>query len=281
MAVATQEINQEDLRKRAQQHKAADELGRMKKEIAESSKSASSTSSFSANDEPLRDLTSIGQTDIQVYNDVCQDHKNFIQLIEDYALSLANKERYFPNNKVHRFIALMKKTGLELQARSAIDMFKSRVKERNGGQIPTKKEKKGIFGKLVERPFTPEELIREYDIEPNIPSSETAPLGAHGTQTGLLKYVAEVLLHNEDIGDPLKKAPRKTVARFLQASGLMSKSPSGDEKYFAACLVTPDSLLPKSKQDREQLKKYKAILKKGSKWLEDRIQLLNQTQSTD
>lgn len=281
MGKSNYNVDKKELEQQLAKSQTKDDLEKMKREMAENAE-LHTAHRPDPSSVPMEDLRSVGQSEQQVYDETCKELYTFLQKIGDYAFSSEQRKKYFPNNKLLKFFSLLKKSGLELQARSAVDMFKTRLKERNGGKMPVKTEKKGFFGKAAERPYKLEEILKECDLEVSLPESDVKPLGAHGTQVGLMKYAQEVLLENEEIQDPLKKTPRKTLTKFLQVAGLLNAKPASDaERFFVACLVTPDSVVPKSKTDRDNLTKYRAILKKGHAWLDKKLEQQNAQQDSE
>ena len=234
-----------------------------------------------AHDYAIESLATIGKSD----NELCgglQDNLNeFLNKVGEYAFSSSQTARYFPGGKLLALIKAMKSAGLEMESRYIMDIFKTRVKERNGGKVPTVKERKSLLGGTTERMMKPVEIIQQYDVEPDLPAgTEVAPLTAVGTQKGILKHLNDSLLQNEEILDPFKKAPRKTAAKFLQAVKLLNSSTEDpSEKMFVASLLTPDSIQPKSSGDKEQIEKLSAILKKGTKWLSLKLETANKVKT--
>ncbi|RJP26605.1 MAG: hypothetical protein C4527_14790 [Candidatus Omnitrophota bacterium] len=227
---------------------------------------------------PLQSLSHIGKSTDHIYKDVQGELSTFLNKLGEYAFSPSETKRYFPNNKIKYLIELMKKANMELEARYIMDIFKDRVKQLNGGKLPTVKEKSGLFGKVTERQMKPEEIALKFQIEENYPPGENKPLNVVGTQESLMNHLYEMLLNSEDILDPLKKGPRKTVARFLQAAGMLNPATKDPrEKYFVACLMTPDKIQPQSIQDMDRLIKLQVIIKKGTEWLEEKLSASRQS----
>ncbi len=272
---ANSKISKEELDKRLALGDAAREIERMKRGMVSDSGSGTVAA---GKDVPLQSLSHIGKNSDQIFKDLKQELDTFLSKLGEYAFSPDSKNRYFPNAKIKRLVDLMKKANMELEARYIMDIFKDRVKQLNGGKLPTVKVKSGLFGKVTERQMKPEEIAARFEIEENYPSGETPPLNVVGTQNSLLNHLYDMLLNNDDIVDPLKKGPRKTVARFLQVFGLMNPSTKDPkEKYFVASLLTPEKIQPQSLQDIERMTKLTTIFRKGTEWLTEQVSKSDQT----
>lgn len=226
-------------------------------------------------DYEIESLATIGKSDNELVKALQENLNEFLEKVGEYAFDNSQAARYFPGNKLLALVKAMKSAGLELESRYVMDIFKTRVKERNGGKMPTIKERKGLLGGTAERMMKPEEIVQKYDIEKDMQrsSNDVAPLTAVGTQKGIMKHLNDSLLQNEEILDPFKKGPRKTVAKFLQAVKLLNPSTANpNEKMFVAALLTPDSIQPKSSGDKEQIEKLSAIFKKGTKYLSSKLE---------
>lgn len=268
MAGSKNAISKEEIQKRLILHDNAREIDRLKR-------SGGMDGPFpraAGQDAPVESLTSFGKSSEELYGALKKELAEFLVKLGDYAFSDGQRERYFAGNKMKNLLSFMKSAGLELESRYVMDLFKDRVKQRNGGKMPMAREKKGLLGKAVERPMKPEEIALSHDIEVDAPPNPDNPTQSPaGTQRGLLRHMTEMLLLNEEILDPFKKAPRKTLARFLQAAGLFNPSPSDpNEKYYAASLLTPQAIQPCSVNDKEKMEKYMRLLKMGTKWLESK-----------
>ena len=121
----------------------------------------------------------------------------------------------------------------------------------------------------------PEEIAIKYTLDEGGSKETTGDIKSitpSGTTQSLLDYLNTLFLQNEDILDPLKKGPRKTAATFLRTVKLLNPTPKdNNEKLFFACLLTPDSIQPRSRNDKERLVKMQGLLKKGCLWLDSRI----------
>lgn len=224
---------------------------------------------------PLEDLRAVGKEEDEIYKDTCQELKNILEDVNAYAFSHERMDRYFPKDKIINFIRILKKAKMEMECRIAMDLFRTRVKERNGGKIPTVTERQGIFGKVVKRTMRPEEIASKYTIEDDLPASEASLTGKGGTKMGLMSQIASRLLDNEEVLDPVKAGPRKLIGNFLEAAGLIKlDTPNQEQKYFIACFYTPEKLRPNSRTDKQGLIKFQAILKRGRKWLKEQSEKL-------
>ncbi len=235
-------------------------------------------------DYEIESLGTIGKSDNELVNSLTEALNEFLEKVGEYAFGSHQLKRYFPGNKLLALVKAMKSAGLDLESRYVMDIFKTRVKERSGGKVPTIKERKGMFGGSSERQMKSEEIVQKYEVEVDIPKDgkEVAPLTAVGTQKGIMKHLNDSLLHNEEIEDPFKKGPRKTVAKFMQAVKLLNPSANDpNEKMFIAALLTPDSVQPKSGGDKELIEKLTTIFKRGSKWLDTKIQASENQQSNE
>jgi hypothetical protein len=218
----------------------------------------------------IESLATIGKSDNELVSALQENLNEFLEKIGEYAFDNSQMVRYFPGNKLVALIKAMKSAGLELESRYVMDIFKTRVKDRNGGKVPTIKERKSLLGGTTERMMKPEEIILKYDVEVDIPKTgdELVSLTAVGTQKGIMKHLNDSLLQNEEVLDPFKKGPRKVVAKFLQAVKLLNPATDNpNEKMFVASLLTPESIQPKSSGDKAQIEKLSAIFKKGTKFL--------------
>lgn len=275
--LSNSKLTQEKVQQRLNEIKATDELENIKQEMmASSPQDASSASTGVA---PVDDLRSVGIESEKIYLTLLSDYHQLLNSIGDYAFAPELRKFYFRDNKINTFLSILHKSGLVLQVRNMMDIFKDRVKQRNGGSLPTIKEKAGLFSKTVTRPMKLEEIASNYDIEEVLPPGVERPLTICGTQEGLLNYLRNILLDDEDVRDLAKRNPRKTVAQFLKAAGLINfQTINPDEKCLIACLITPESLQPRPNSNRESLMKFRSIIKKGKKWLEERIETIKKNQ---
>jgi len=274
--VLSKEDSASELKKRMAMRESTEELERVKREMSQSKNDKNAQTASTDSNAPLQNIQTAGRSGQDLYMEVCKELNNFLKNLGAYAFSPSERKRYFPGDKITYVIGLLRGIKWELGARYVLNMFADRVKQLHGGTVPAIKVKKGFFGRTVERPMNPDEIAARFTIEEDFPAAEVKPLGAAATQMGLLMHLEEVLLHNEDILNPLKKGSRKTVAMFLNAVGLVNPSTSDkEEKLFVACLLTPESFQPKSNTDADRLTKLLALLKKGKKWLERKIAVSN------
>lgn len=236
-----------------------------------------------AQDYEIESLATIGKSENDLCSGLQENLQEFLNQVGEYAFSSSQIPRYFPGGKLLALIKAMKSAGMEMESRYIMDIFKTRVKERSGGKVPTIKERKGLLGGSTERMMKPEEIIQQFDVELDLPpSTEVTPLTAVGTQKGIIKHLNDSLLQNEEILDPFKKGPRKVAAKFLQAVKLLNPSTEDpSEKLFVASLLTPDSIQPKSSGDKEQIEKLSAIFKKGTKWLSAKLEKAEKAKAND
>ncbi len=269
-------ISQDEINQRLKMIKAVEDIESVKRDMSSgvSSKSATSTTPFS-----LQSLSGVGESDSEIFISVTSEYKELLQTIGNYAFAPELRPVYFKNNKIKSLLTILKLAGMTLQVRSVMDIFKDRVKQVNGGTIPTVTEKSGLFGKAVKRAMKIEEIASKFDVEVDIPPGADRPLTACGTQVGLLNHIREIVLEEEDVCNLLKKNARKSVARYLKAAGLLNfQTTNPDEKCLIATLVTPDAIQPKSPEDKDVLIKFRNILRKGKKWLDSRIEILQKGQ---
>jgi len=263
-------LTQEEILQRLQMASAADELEKVKKDMNNSPRTFAEMGPGVV---PLENLSGIGQSEDQIYSEICKLLSDFLNKLGDMAFSLEKKEQFFPKSKIVHLVKIMKSANMEMEARSIMDIFKDRVKQKNEGKMPTIKEKVGMFGKTTERIMKLEEIASHFPIEDDLPPGDVKPLGAHGTKNGILMHLSNILLQSEGVLDPLKKGARKTVGLFLKAAGLINTAAQNpQEKYFLACLFTPDSIQPKSRNDKDGLAKFRTVLKKGVQFLEERME---------
>ena len=273
-----QKITKEDLQKRIAMQDAARELDRMKKTMIRDAEGKPTTAGAGLK-MPLENLTTIGLSSDQIIHEIQDDLKTMLDKIGELAFAPDQRKRYFHNNKLITLVKILKMAGMEMEARSVMDIFKDRVKQINGGKLPTIKEKQGFFSKTTERALKVEEIATKFEVEVDIPASnsaEVAPLTVVGTQKSLMNHMNSILLQNEEVVDPFKKQPRKTLGKFLQCAGLMNPATENpEEKFFVAALLTPDSIQPKSLTDKDKFDKFSKILKKAIKWVEQILEQRN------
>lgn len=224
---------------------------------------------------PIGSILAAGQTDQQVWTQVNETFKEFFNALGNYVFSLEHRQHYFPERKVTYLVGLLKGAGYTMQSVAAMDIFKDRVKQLQGGQMPKITEKTGLFSKSITRPMTLSEIAQNFEIEENLPTGEVQSLTRYaGTQRGLLDYIRSSLLdEDEEILNPLKSAQRKQLARFLKGLGLLDlKTKDRREKVIIACLLTPDLYQPKSPDDMEHLPRFRSLIKKGILFLQERIE---------
>lgn len=277
--IGRMQFTKEQLEDRLALNRTTEELKKVKREME---------SSFTVNSGPtggimpLESITAAGQSNDQIYYNTVSELNHFLSIVGQYAFSHERAKVYFRNKKVVSLITILKKAKMDMLAFSIMNIFKDRVKQINGNKIPTIKEKTGLFSKAIERPMKLEEIVTKFEIEVDIPPGEERPLTTIGTQSSLLHYLSATLLENEEIQDPIKKGPRKQVGLFLQAANLVDFTATDiATKQFLACLLTPEKLQPKSKQDAENLLRLSSMLKKGTKWLEDKINSPENTTAPD
>lgn len=269
-------ITQEEIQQRLSIIKTAEQLDNVKRDMETSAKGASTLPSGHV---PLENLSGAGQNGDAIFRSLAADYKELLDALGNYAFAPELRQYYFRHNKIVSFLAILKKAGLTLQVRSMMDIFKDRVKQRNGGNLPTIKEKVGLFGKTVSRPMKIEEIASKFEVEIDLPPGTDRPLTVCGTQNGLLNHLRTIVLEDEDVQDLSKRNARKNIARFLKAVGLLNlHTENQGEKCLIACLITPDSLQPRSAEDRDQLMKFQSIMKKGKKWLNDRMEAIKKSQ---
>lgn len=270
-------VTQEEIQQRLNMIKAAEQLDDIKRDMASASTEGRKTPTGHV---PLEDLSGAGQSGDQIFMAMMKEYKELLDTIGSFSFAPELRKYYFKDNKIKSFLSILKHAGLTLQVRTMMDIFKDRVKQRNGGTLPTVKEKVGLFGKTVSRPMKVEEIASKFDVEVDLPPGVERPLTVCGTQNGLLNHLRGILLDDEDVRDVLKRNPRKNVARFLKAAGLLNlQSNNQDEKCLIACLITPESIQPKSPQDRDQVVKFRSIMKKGKRWLDQRIEAIQKSQA--
>ncbi len=269
-------ISKEEFQKRLQMRDAADQLDRMRKDMDTSPQQFSGKPNEMA---PIESLSGIGESEETIYEEVVKILQDLMDKIGSYAFTSEQYPRYFPNSKIISLVRMMRSAGLELEARTIMDIFKDRVKARQGGKLPVIKVKEGMFSKATQRNMKPEEIAKKFDVEDSLPPDEVEPLGAHGTKKGLLRYLQSIFLESDESTDPMKKVVRKSLGLFLKEAGLLNfKTKNSNENYFAASLVTPDSLQPKSRNDKESLVKYRSVLNKGIKFLDEKLKATTQEQ---
>lgn len=263
------QISQEEVRARISRMEQMKQLEKMQSDMKNNVKSGK-PSSGSPQDVKIEDLRSINEKEEEVYEEVVQEWRKFLELVDIYLFSDARMGHYFPNNKITHLVKVFKRAHMELESRWIMDMFKSRVKEKNGGKVPTVSEKQGLFAKEVKRPLKVEEIAAKFEIEDDFPGGSDS-YTRNGTKKGMMEKIAERFLQNDDVMDPLKAGPRKVAGMFIEAAGLMSpKSQDQEEKYFVAVFYTPDKIRPRSRTDRDNLVKFRTILKKAAHWVEQK-----------
>ncbi len=263
-------ITQEDIQKRLEMASASDELKKIRKDMETSPLTFTESSSEAI---PLESLSGVGQSDEQVYKDTCKVLSEFLEKVSEVYFCRELKSRYFHNSKIVTLVKWLKSARLEMEARSMMDIFKDRVKQKNAGKMPVLKIKASMFGKATERIMKVEEIAKKFELEDDLPADSVKPInGVHGTKNGLLRHLQALLLENEEVTDPIKKNPRKSVGLFLKAAGLIkTETDDPKEKVFLACFFTPDSIQPKSKTDKENLTKLRSILNKGISYLNAKL----------
>ena len=259
--------------------KAADDLAVVKRDMASG---GSSKAAVSTDPVPLQSLSGVGESDSEIFISVAEEYKELLETIGNYAFASELRPIYFKDNKIKSLLTILKRAGMTLQVRSVMDIFKDRIKVANGGTIPTVTEKSGLFGKASKRAMKIEEIASKFDVEIDIPPGADRPLTACGTQIGLLSHIREIVLDDEDVNNLLKKNARKSVARYLKAVGLLNfQTSNADEKCLIATLVTPDTIQPKTPEDKDALVKFRNILRKGKKWLDSKIEILQKGPETE
>lgn len=271
---------QEELQKRVAVRENLKDVDKIKREL----KRAGDVDALAggSQDYEIESLGSIGKSDDELVESLQENLTEFLDAVGEYAFSSSQAPRYFPGNKLVALIKAMKSAGLEMESRYVMDIFKTRVKDRSGGKVPTIKERKGLLGGTTERMMKPEEIAMKFDVEVDMPKTgdDIVPLTAVGTQKGIMKHLNDTLLQNEEIVDPFKKGPRKALAKFLQAVKLLNPSTDNpNEKMYVAALLTPDSIQPKSSGDKDQIEKLSALFKKGTKFLSSKLEKAKSAQS--
>jgi len=267
-------LSKEEVEKRLAMNRAASDLDKVKKEMRASNINENGVKNKATNnaDLPLQSLNTIGRSPDEIYVEALQEWQELLKLIGEYTFSADHRKLFFPNNKITNLVVALKRAKLDMVAFNVMDIFKTRVKQRNGNKIPTIKEKAGLFGKTTVRQMKPEEIAKKYEIEDNIPEAEDQPLTNVGTKKGIMNYLQETLLENEEIQDPMKKGARKPVAYFLQTMKLIdSQTKDPGERQFLACLLTPEKFMPRNREDVDGLSRLTALFKKGKKWLETKM----------
>ena len=135
-------IDQAEVEKRLQMGKAADELNKMKQEMASANRAITISST---EDVPLENLSTVGMGDDEIYLNLCRSLQEFLEKLGEYAFSPSEMRRYFPNSKIKFIIGILKAIGMELEARYLMDVFKDRVKQTQWRQTPHDQSQAGAF----------------------------------------------------------------------------------------------------------------------------------------
>nr|HPO08983.1 hypothetical protein [bacterium] len=180
-------------------------------------------------------------------------------------------------------VGLLKGAGYSMQAAAAMDIFKDRVKQKQGGKMPSITEKTGLFGKTTSRPMKLGEIVNRFEVEENLPPEDLQSLtGYAGTQRGLLDYVRASLFDEEEIRDPIKRNQRKQLTAFLKGAKLLNPATNDrQEKVVVACLLTPDTYQPKSMEDIDRILRFRGLLSKGTQYLKQRVEALEAAQAAE
>ncbi len=267
------QVSQEEVKDRLKRMQAAKDLERAKHDMETGVK----TTGPSKASLEIENLMGVGESEDSIYEECRKDIFDLVNKVCNFALGLDKTATLFPKDKIANIVNILRRCHLELEARSVMDIFKDRVKFKNNGKLPTIKEKQGMFGKTVARQMKIEEIAAKFTIEDKLPPDDVGKLGEKGTKEGILMHLQKVIFDNEDAYNPLKSGQRKMMAHFLDASGtinLRSKDP--EQKYFNAFLLTPDSMQPASKADKDRLVKLRGVVKKASKWFDDYLKKAEQ-----
>ncbi|MBI1387950.1 MAG: hypothetical protein GC154_05835 [bacterium] len=268
---ANSKITQEEVQARLQKIQALKDIDKVKKQMQAGQTSGAAPVSGSSASMPLENLLGIGQDEDAVYLEVDKLLHDLLTKIAEFAFSADAKTRLFPKNKIAHLVNVMRKAHLEMESRFVMDIFKDRVKQLHDGKLPKIKERQGMFGQVV-RPMRVDEIAAKFTIEDDLPAGTETPTSTVGTKNGLLRYLQNTLLANDDIYDPLKASPRRVIALFLDAADIVSlKSCEGNQKYFNAALLTPESIQPKSRTDKDKLVKLRAVFKRANEWLDEKL----------
>lgn len=258
-------ISQEEVQERLKRMQAAKDLERAKHDM----ETGVTTTKKSPSSIAIENLMGVGESEDSIYEECRKDLYDFINQLASFTLGPDKAPQLFPNDKIANLVNILRKSRMELEARSLMDIFKDRVKFLNGGKLPKIKEKQGMFGKTVARPMRIEEIAAKFKIEDRLPPDDEGKLGDKGTKEGLMNHLQKILFDNDDILDISKSGPRKAIAQFLDASGIIDlRTNDPEQKYFNAFLLTPDSMQPANKADKERLVKFRAVLKKAKKWFD-------------
>lgn len=258
-------ISQEEIQERLKRMQSAKDLERVKHDMETGVK----TTKHSPSSIAIENLMGVGESEDSIYEECRKELFDFINQLSNFTLSPDKAPQLFPNDKIANIVNILRKARMELEARSMMDIFKDRVKFLNDGKLPKIKEKTGMFGKTVARPMRIEEIAAKFKVENRLPPDDVGKLGENGTKEGLMNHLQKILFGNDDVFDVTKSAPRKAIAQFLDASGIINlRTNDPEQKYFNAILLTPDSMQPINRADKDRLVKFRAVLKKGKKWFE-------------
>ncbi|MDP8244553.1 MAG: hypothetical protein P9L94_10770 [Candidatus Hinthialibacter antarcticus] len=266
-------VSQEEIQERLKRMQSAKELERTKHDM----ETGRTTTKQSPSSIAIENLMGVGESEDSIYEECRKDLYDLINKLGNFVLGPEKADQLFPKDKIANIVNILRKSRMELEARSVMDIFKDRVKFLNNGKLPTIKEKQGMFGKTVSRAMKLEEIAAKFNVENRLPPDDVGKLGEKGTKEGLMAHLQKILFANDDIFDPTKAGPRKAIAHFLDASGIIDlRSKDPDQKFFNAVLLTPDSMQPVNKADKERLVKLRAVLKKANKWFDEYVKKAEQ-----
>ncbi len=176
--VSKTKLTKEDVDERLAQMEKSQELA----DITRDMKSAGATTTVTTTGEvQLENLAGAGITEDKLYEQMLEEYRSMLEKIGEFAFSDFMKKRYFKNGKMKSLVRILEKASMALVSRSLMDIFRTRVKQRNGGKLPTVKEKTGLFGKTTDRVMKPEEIVAKYEVEVDLPPDEDRPLTVTGT----------------------------------------------------------------------------------------------------
>ncbi len=270
----SRKVDTHEAQRRVAMHAAAHELDQVKREMLANREGAVDDGGPlpGAMDGPVESIVAAGKSGEEIWKDTSKQFNDFLDELGNFAFSWDLKGQYFKDNKITWLVGLLKGAGYTLEANAVLDIHKNRVKQSNGGKMPTVTEKAGLFAKSVTRPMKVGEIAHKFEVTVDLPPDELRALtGYPGTQRGILEYVRSALIDSEDIRDPIKKAQRKHLAMFLKGAGLLDlQTKDNREKMVVACLLTPQDYQPKSQNDTDRLLRFRGLLSKGVQFLKQR-----------
>ncbi len=264
-------------------HEAARELEEAKRDVAIRMEAGLTTEPTGTSDTEIGSIIAAGMTPQQAAGEIRRIFNDFMNALAEYVFHPAHRKRFFPDQKAVYLVGLLKGAGYTMQAAAAMDIFKDRVKQKQGGKMPTITEKTGLFGKTTSRPMKLGEIVNRFEIEEHLPPEDIPSLtGFVGTQRGLLDYVRASLFDEEEIRDPIKRNQRKQLTAFLKGAKLLDPATDDrQEKVVVACLLTPEAYQPKSMDDIERILRFRGLLSKGTQYLRRRIKALEAAQAAE